>query len=1266
MDPAHNLADTFCQKFSKHAMRVSGFENLYDIEIELQGDQDGMAGMMPDPVFTIPGMDEAMRFAEIMKRVQSIKYSVIIFDTAPTSHALRFLSFPSIFENAIEKLSLLSGHLGPIMQQFGSIMGLRSTNADDMFGKLNGMRALIAEVNGQLKDPDLTTFVCVCISESWSLHETARLIQALTSYKFGAHCIVVNQLLYPKPNTDCDQCNTRYKMQWKYLTEIRNRYMEEFHVVPMPLLTEELRGVKSITNFSKMLIAPVLAQQTIVPKVGESSGRAWKKRPAAKATDSMTHEKNTSNETTHQSIGRNANVSPESSRKTTRNGAKSNSVVSDAEDELRPGQDNAKEGNTFSATRSHETSAPPRIQERELAQARGNGAAQANFDTQDVGHLRHTSTPHVGATSRFSEPILDFDARRRRVNWHELCPRIGPTPTGQVKDLKAPTGQILKVPRTQTDKGWADNAALPQNTQDTAVPSIPAERSEITTLPNKPNNLASHDRSSSQTPAISKPKHINSHVNPLNASTMTSISQMGSANNFIPNSQQLASISKATSNEMEEKHTTQARKVDGNSFQANRTRRVNEADENGLANEVNGIGVQEGRKRKRTSVKDLDSTENNSARDKNPKTLVPVNVSSAHIKLQSTRPGPPKDGALTTDVEREEALTPSSSTVRELPLFLPAPSSSTVRELPLFLPTPSSSTVRELPLFLPTPSSSTVRELPLKDRKQNVQHFWIFKENETSKNVREGNAEELRMSKDKKGATRRAIKWIIWKSALQPGVLLHQIWSIRQCEDMRLAHEKMEEDSKNRRWDYGPELMEKVIDMIEWFSSDTKESMFYERPELLSLTSEAIEAFGAISKPAFKNCLITSPQLLQVNCEDPFFQQRIVRLDIIKNAWESTETEKVAYWKALGGMMIRTDENPKYTEDKGAQRILGPAFKKLHSLSVVAFDHIEKFLGPGKSPSSPEHPKSDTLLVAGEFLIGKIRALQTAVKSSTRTSAIRGPNGLMILQKRIWETLLCVLMMQHSVKFAAEKGRDSRTATDPNRTQETAENSSTYDRGRSLFKSGDVGPNPTKNQLKEWGKIRLSAFGSMAVFFLYGVAGWWSCLIDPWRFNQKDVWSIVQLAHVKNKWIYAPDHLPTQHADETPWYTTDSFVRWLLRETNMACRDMTQIDWEFAPAFWAKHVTELNIARFALEDILNQVCAQNPLKSLNMHGKVSPDVKLDDASRKEMEKIKASISSGWKSTFKSHHQSTSDHQQSTSTHKDSRKGGAEVDLTRGV
>jgi hypothetical protein len=81
---------------------------------------------------------------------------------------------------------------------------------------------------------------------------------------------------------------------------------------------------------------------------------------------------------------------------------------------------------------------------------------------------------------------------------------------------------------------------------------------------------------------------------------MTSISQMGSANNSIPNFQQLASISKATSNEMKGKHTTQTGKVDGKSFQANGKRGVNEADDDGLADEVNGIGVQEGRKRKRS------------------------------------------------------------------------------------------------------------------------------------------------------------------------------------------------------------------------------------------------------------------------------------------------------------------------------------------------------------------------------------------------------------------------------------------------------------------------------------------------------------------------------------------------------------------------------------------------------------------------------------------------------------------------------------------
>ena len=90
-DPAHNLSDAFGQKFTRDPTPVQGIPNLFCMEIDPkmevadlqeEGAPAGMSGLFQDLTQSIPGIDEAMGFAEIMKQVQTMNFSAIVFDTA--------------------------------------------------------------------------------------------------------------------------------------------------------------------------------------------------------------------------------------------------------------------------------------------------------------------------------------------------------------------------------------------------------------------------------------------------------------------------------------------------------------------------------------------------------------------------------------------------------------------------------------------------------------------------------------------------------------------------------------------------------------------------------------------------------------------------------------------------------------------------------------------------------------------------------------------------------------------------------------------------------------------------------------------------------------------------------------------------------------------------------------------------------------------------------------------------------------------------------
>ena len=280
-DPAHSLGDSLGIELAPGVPTpIAGIDNLTALEInpkvnmaDFQGltninpmEEMGMSGLMENlPLFgdmedltsmTPPGIDEALAFGKILEFVETDHdYDLIIFDTAPTGHTLRFLSLPETLSGWIGKLIKMRVKIGNMFGAVKRMFTREEKKEDNTLEVLERLNDSIINAKEDLTNPIKNSFIIVMIPEEMAITETGRLLNELVKNNIPVSNIVVNQV-YQDTTELCEFCKARREMQEKNLIKIKKVFSENLHknLIEVPLFKEEIREYDKLKEMGHFLI----------------------------------------------------------------------------------------------------------------------------------------------------------------------------------------------------------------------------------------------------------------------------------------------------------------------------------------------------------------------------------------------------------------------------------------------------------------------------------------------------------------------------------------------------------------------------------------------------------------------------------------------------------------------------------------------------------------------------------------------------------------------------------------------------------------------------------------------------------------------------------------------------------------------------------------------------------------------------------------------------------------------------------------------------
>lgn len=213
-----------------------------------------------------PGLDEAAAIAKVVQFVQGaeyVRFTRIIFDTAPTGHTLRLLGLPDFVDASLGKIIRLRRKLGGAGAAVRSLFGTEEQQ-DGAVAKLEQLQERIRIVQKLFRDKEQTEFIIATIPTFLAVNESARLLGSLRDDGIPCKRIIVNQVVGP------DMGETYIRMKLKDQERALALLDEDPDVralthIQAPLVDLEVRGVPALQYFGGVVWSSVFERMDSAP-----------------------------------------------------------------------------------------------------------------------------------------------------------------------------------------------------------------------------------------------------------------------------------------------------------------------------------------------------------------------------------------------------------------------------------------------------------------------------------------------------------------------------------------------------------------------------------------------------------------------------------------------------------------------------------------------------------------------------------------------------------------------------------------------------------------------------------------------------------------------------------------------------------------------------------------------------------------------------------------------------------------------------------------